>query len=89
MAHDRRPACDAGRLGVRHVLPQLIQKKTEERVKRALSESAVEAEVEHVTDPTAIADYGVFVTPGLVVDGEVKLSGHVPSRDDIKPLLRP
>jgi len=62
--------------------------KTEELVHQALSELAVEAEVEHVTDPTAIADYGVFVTPGLVVDGEVKLSGRVPSLDDVKALLR-
>ena len=61
--------------------------KTEELVKHALSELGVEATVEHVTDPTAIADYGVFMTPGLVVDGEVKSSGKVPSQDELKRML--
>lgn len=61
--------------------------KTEELVHQALSELGHSAEVEHVTDPTAIADYGVLMTPGLVVDGEVKLSGRVPSLDDIKARL--
>ncbi len=62
--------------------------KTEELVNRALSELGVEAEVEHVTDPTAIADYGVFMTPGLVVDGEVKASGKVPSVGELKTLFQ-
>ncbi|MFB6285454.1 MAG: thioredoxin family protein [Candidatus Bipolaricaulia bacterium] len=62
--------------------------KTEELVHQALGELDVEADVEHVTDPTAIADYGVFMTPGLVVDGEVKLSGKVPAVDDLKAMLQ-
>lgn len=61
--------------------------RTEELVKQALNDLGISAEVEHITDPNAIADYGVFKTPGVVVNGEVKLSGKVPSLDELKDLL--
>jgi len=61
--------------------------KTEQRVKQALAELKLEAEVEHVTDPNRIADYGVLFTPALAIDGVVQLSGQVPSLDKIKALL--
>ncbi|MFP4071766.1 MAG: thioredoxin family protein [Desulfovibrionales bacterium] len=31
--------------------------------------------------------FGVMITPALVVDGEVKLTGKAPSSSDLKPLL--
>jgi hypothetical protein len=34
-----------------------------------------------------IAGYGVFITPGLVVDGEVKLAGKVASKSEVKKIL--
>jgi hypothetical protein len=44
-------------------------------------------ELEKVTDVTRYADFGVMFTPALVVDGVVKLSGKVPSLDEVRRLL--
>ena len=59
-------------------------KKTEEVVKAAVTESGASAEIEKVTDMMKIATYGVFGTPAVVVDGEVKSVGKVPAKDDVK-----
>ena len=53
----------------------------------AVQELGLDAKVSKVTDVNEIAGYGVFITPGLVVDGEVKLSGKVASKDEIKRIL--
>jgi len=34
-----------------------------------------------------IVAFGVIATPALVVDGEIKVAGRVPSPEAIKPLL--
>jgi len=61
--------------------------KTEKLVRKALEELSLSAEVVKVTDPNQIAERGVFFTPGVVVDGEVKLSGKVPSIGELKKML--
>ncbi|NQT68532.1 MAG: TM0996/MTH895 family glutaredoxin-like protein [Desulfobacteraceae bacterium] len=53
-------------------------------VKEALAEAGVEATVEKVTDVMEIAGYGVFGTPAVVIDGEVKSVGKIPAKDNIK-----
>ena len=58
--------------------------QTEKVVKEAVSESGVAADVEKVTDVMKIAGYGVFGTPAVVIDGEVKSVGKIPSKEDIK-----
>lgn len=55
--------------------------------KQAADESGIDYQLEKVTDFTRFADYGVMFTPALVVDGEVKVAGKVPSIDDLKKLL--
>jgi len=44
-------------------------------------------ELEKVTDLKQIMSFGVMMTPALVVDGKVKVSGKVPSVDDLKKVL--
>ena len=44
-------------------------------------------ELEKVTDLQHIAEFGVMFTPALVVDGQVKVAGKVPSVEDVKILL--
>ncbi|MDP8213700.1 MAG: thioredoxin family protein [Candidatus Euphemobacter frigidus] len=61
--------------------------KTRENIETALSESGKEAEIIEVKDLKSIADYGVMMTPAVVVDGEVKIVGKVPSVEQIKALL--
>lgn len=46
-----------------------------------------EYEIEKVTDLNKIMSFGVMMTPALVVDGQVKAAGRVPSVEDIKKLL--
>ena len=58
--------------------------KTEKIVKEAVSESGVSANVEKVTDVRKIAEYGVFGTPAVVVDGDVKSVGKVPSKEEVR-----
>ncbi len=61
--------------------------QTEKNVKEAVAESGVEAKVDKVTNILEIAKYGVFGTPAVVVDGEVKSVGKIPSKDEIKGWL--
>jgi len=49
----------------------------------ALAEAGIAANVEKVTDVMKIASYGVFGTPAVIVDGEVKCVGKVPSKADV------
>jgi small redox-active disulfide protein 2 len=58
--------------------------QTEKVVKEAVAESGVAAEIEKVTDLMKIAGYGVFGTPAVVVDGEVKSVGKIPNKEDVK-----
>ena len=58
--------------------------QTEKIVTEAISEAGVEASVEKVTDVMKIAEYGVFGTPAVVVDGDVKSVGKIPKKEDVK-----
>ena len=55
--------------------------------KEAAEQLGIEYELEKLTDVVKFADYGVMMTPGLVVDGEVKSQGKVLSSDEINALL--
>lgn len=58
-------------------------KTLEKLTKEVINESGLDAVVTKVEDIVEIMGYGVMSTPGLVVDGKVKLSGRVPSRDEL------
>ena len=62
-------------------------KKLAELTETAATELGLEYELEKVTDINAIMKMGVMMTPALVVDGQVKVSGKVPSVDGIKSYL--
>lgn len=55
--------------------------------KLALGQLGIEAEVAKVTKLEEIIQYGVMMTPGLVIDGQVKSVGKVLSADEIRSLL--
>ena len=54
---------------------------------QAANELGIEYEMIKVTDITEIIKLGIMMTPGLLIDGEVKVSGKVVSSDDIKQWL--
>jgi small redox-active disulfide protein 2 len=62
--------------------------QTEKIVKDTIAESGVEASVEKVTDVMEIAGYGVFGTPAVVIDGEVKSVGKIPKKEEILGWIR-
>lgn len=62
--------------------------QTEKNVKEAVAEAGIEARVEKITDTMEIAGYGVFGTPAVVVDGEVKSVGKIPNKEDVKGWLQ-
>ncbi len=63
-------------------------KKLAENAEAAAKELGIEHRLEKITDITKILDFGVMVTPALVVDGEVKVAGKVPGVEEIKPMLQ-
>lgn len=62
-------------------------KKLAENAEEAAKQLDIEFEVEKVTDINEMMKFGVMVTPALVVDGEVKAVGKVPSSEQIKQML--
>jgi len=60
----------------------------EKLVREAVTEAGVEATVEKVSDFKEIADYGVFTTPGVVVNGQVKSVGRIPKKEEILGWVR-
>ncbi|MBD3390280.1 thioredoxin family protein [Candidatus Micrarchaeota archaeon] len=57
-------------------------------VQDALKALGIKAEIKEVTDYAEIASYGVMSTPALVIGGELKSYGRVPSAEEIKKFLK-
>jgi len=58
-----------------------------------LAEAAVKAlggdyQIEKVTDIQKIMGFGVMSTPAMAVDGKVKVSGRVPSVEELKGMIK-
>lgn len=62
-------------------------KKLAESTEEAAKSLGLEYELEKVTDITAIMGFGVMMTPALAVDGQVKVTGRVPSVAELKKML--
>jgi small redox-active disulfide protein 2 len=62
--------------------------QTEKVVMDVVSELGLTVDVEKVTDLMKIAGYGVLVTPAVVVDGEVKSVGKIPSKEEVQSWLK-
>ena len=59
-------------------------REAERLVSEVVAESVKDAKIEKVTDLMKIAGFGVFGTPAVVVDGEVKSVGKIPKKEEIK-----
>ena len=62
--------------------------KTAKLIEEVIKETGADATVEKVTDMMQIASYGVFGTPSVIVDGDVKCSGKVPKKDEVKAWIQ-
>lgn len=63
-------------------------KKTAANAEQAVRELGIEAEIVKVETIDEIMKYGVMVTPALVVNGEVKVAGKIPSAEEIKTWIK-
>ena len=59
----------------------------EAAVKQAADKLGLDYELEHVKEIAKFASYGVMITPALVVDGEVKVTGKVPNEAELTTIL--
>lgn len=55
----------------------------ETKVRDLVIENGIQAEVEKVTDINKMMDYGIMMTPGLVINEEVKSTGIIPKDDQM------
>ncbi|HUX15588.1 MAG TPA: thioredoxin family protein [Phycisphaerae bacterium] len=62
-------------------------KKLADNAEAAAKALGIEYTIEKVTDIDRIMGFGVMMTPALVVDGQVKAAGKVPSADEIRKML--
>ena len=62
-------------------------RKLAEATEEAAKSLGLEYRMEKVTDIRAIMGFGVMTTPALVVDGDVRVSGKVPSMEEMKKIL--
>ncbi len=63
-------------------------RKLEENAKMAIAELGISAEIEKVTEVDKIIEMGVMMTPALAIDGVVKSSGKVLSKNQIVDILK-
>ena len=62
-------------------------KTTYEMIEKIVKENQLDATLSKVEDIVELLNYGIMTTPAIVVDGEVKLKGHVPTECEIKKML--
>lgn len=57
--------------------------KLEGLCREVITEKQLNAQVEKVTDVSRFADLGVFMTPGLLIDGRVVSMGKIPTKSTL------
>ena len=58
-----------------------------ETVEKAIQETGVDAKVEKVEDIQQIMSFDLIMTPGLVINGELKAAGRLPNIEEIKKMI--
>ena len=62
--------------------------EAEQIVKSVIAETGSDAVVEKVSDFQEIAKHGVFSTPAVVIDGQIKCVGKVPTKKEVAEWLK-
>ena len=62
-------------------------KKTYEAVEKVIKQNNIDASLRKEQDILEIVKYNIMALPAVVVDGEVKIKGYVPSEKEIKEML--
>lgn len=62
-------------------------KETYKIVERMISENSLDVRLSKVEEITEMMKYNIMATPAVIVDGTIKIKGHVPSADEVKKAL--
>lgn len=62
-------------------------KTTFQVIEKVIKENNLDVKLTKVDDIKEMMSYNIMTTPAVVVDGEVKMKGQVPSESDVKRLL--
>ena len=62
--------------------------RLEQLTREAAAELGIDAQFEHVREMDKIMAYPIMTTPALVIDEAVKVSGRMPSKDEISGWLK-
>jgi small redox-active disulfide protein 2 len=62
-------------------------KRLTKNTEKAVAELGISADIQKVEDIAAIMDRGIMLTPAMMVDGELKVSGRVADVAEIKRIL--
>jgi len=63
-------------------------RRLEKNVEKAVADLGIDVQIIKIEDITAIIDRGVMLTPALIVDGELKVSGRVADVNELKEILQ-
>lgn len=58
--------------------------RTMQVIEKVVNDMGIDAEILKVEDIDKIVNYGVMVTPAVVIDGDVKLVGKVPEENEVR-----
>ena len=62
--------------------------RLEQLTREAAAELGIDAQFDHVRELDKIMAYPIMTTPALVIDESVKVSGRIPSKDEIAGWLK-
>lgn len=62
-------------------------KATFRAIEKSIEKHNLDVTLRKVEDIVEIMNYNILATPAVVVDGVVKIKGHVPSESEVKQLL--
>ena len=62
-------------------------KNLEDLVREVVAEKGIEASINKMSDINEIAKTGILMTPGLIIDGKVKVAGKLPSKAEVAKII--
>lgn len=57
-------------------------------VKHAVEHLGIKANIEHVSDFAKFINYGVMLTPAVVINGKLKVQGKIPTLDEVERMIK-
>lgn len=62
-------------------------RKLEEAVREVVADNNINADIIKVSDIMEIAKSGILLTPGLIIDGKIKISGKLPDKKEVEKII--